>query len=797
MSSIQRAAVLGSGVMGAAIAAHLANVGIPSLLLDIVPNKVTPDEEKKGLTLESKAVRNRLANFGKLGLAKAKPAPLYSTKDMDMIETGNFEDDFHKIAECDWIIEVVVERLDIKRQVLAKVDEFRKKGSIVSSNTSGVSITAMAEGRSEDFREHFLGTHFFNPPRYMKLLEIIPTHDTSTEVIQEMRLFCENVLGKGVVIARDTPNFIANRIGTYGLLVTLDELQKSQFGVDEVDVLTGPVLGRPKSATFRTLDIVGIDTFLHVAENVYDQSTDPEEKAIFAVPSVIQTMVEKGWIGEKNGQGFFKREKTAQGREIFALDLETMTYRPRKKLSSASYEAAKAAPTLQKKIQTLVYGEDAAATFIWDVMKKTLIYSAALVGVIADDIVAIDEAMKWGFNWDLGPFELWDAIGVRRSVERMKAEGLSIPVFVESLLSQGESFYTQQGQTVPSFFVGSGYKEAIHDERKIDLALLKENGHLVMGNKSASLVDLGDGVACLELHSLKQAIGPDVVSMMMKAAQEVEKNFEALVISSEAANFSVGANLMMMLMEAQDDNWDEIDLVIRQFQNANMRLKYLKKPVVIAPYGLTLGGGAEIAMAGTQLQMAAETYCGLVEVGVGLLPGGGGNKELLMRWMERMPNGTDLSPIPLVQKAFEAIAMAKVSTSAKEASELGFLRSTDRITVARDQLLAQAKLSSLELARDFVPRRHTGVQVVGENGAAYLKIGVFGMKKSGYISDHDEKIAHHVIRVLTGGKAPGGSVVSEQYLLDLEREAFLSLCGEPKTQARMQHMLQKGKPLRN
>ncbi|WP_281267807.1 3-hydroxyacyl-CoA dehydrogenase/enoyl-CoA hydratase family protein [Sulfoacidibacillus thermotolerans] len=797
MSSIRRAAILGSGVMGAAIAAHLANVGIPSLLLDIVPNKLTPEEEKKGLSLEDKVVRNRIVNSGKVGLLKAKPAPLYHTKDIDLIETGNFEDDFERIAECDWIIEVVVERLDIKRQVLAKVDEYRRKGSIVSSNTSGVSITAMAEGRSEDFRQHFLGTHFFNPPRYMKLLELIPTVDTLPQVIAQMRIFAEDVLGKGVVIAKDTPNFIANRIGTYGLLITFAEMQKTRFGVDEVDLLTGPVLGRPKSATFRTLDIVGIDTFVHVAQNVYDQSTDPEEKAVFEVPTVIRKMVDNGWIGEKSGQGFFKREKTAQGREIFALDIDTMEYRPRRKLSSASFEAAKAAPSLKKKLQTLAYGEDDAAIFVWNVIKQTLLYSARLVGVIADDITAIDDAMKWGFNWDMGPFELWDAIGVRRSVERMKQEGLVIPEFVEVLLTQGETFYTQRGQTVQSFFVGHGYKEVKPDERKIDLRLLKENGHVVFGNKGASLVDLGDGVACLELHSLKQAIGADVVTMMMKAADEVEKNFEALIVSSEASNFSVGANLMMILMEAQDDNWDEIDLAVRQFQNANMRLKYLKKPVVVAPHGLTLGGGAEIALAGSALQMAAETYCGLVEVGVGLIPGGGGNKELLIRMMERLPEGTDLSPVPLVQKAFEVIAMAKVSTSAKEAAELGFLRPTDQITVARDQLLAQAKATSLKLAENFVPRRHKGIKVLGENAAAYLMIGVYGMKKSGYISEHDEKIARHLIRVLTGGQAAGGSVVSEQYLLDLEREAFLSLCGEPKTQARMQYMLQKGKPLRN
>ncbi|MHB1629861.1 MAG: 3-hydroxyacyl-CoA dehydrogenase/enoyl-CoA hydratase family protein [Bacilli bacterium] len=797
MRSIRRVAVLGSGVMGAAIAAHLANVGIPSLLLDIVPSTLTAEEEKKGLTLTDRAVRNRLGESAKAALSKAKPAPLYQREDSDLIEIGNFDDDFDQIGECDWIIEVVVERLDIKKTVLARVDLHRRPGSIVSSNTSGVSISAMAQGKSDDFRKHFLGTHFFNPPRYMKLMELVPTHDTLPEVLGYMRSFAQDVLGKGVVVARDTPNFIANRIGTYGLLATLGAMRETPFGVDEADLLTGTVIGRPKSATFRTLDIVGLDTFIDVANNVLDQSADAEEKSTFTVPGELLAMAEKRWIGEKAGQGFFKREKSKAGTQILALDLDTLTYRPRRKLASASFEAAKLAPTLEQKLKTLVYGSDGASVFVWNILKRVLLYSASLVGVIADDIAAIDEAMKWGFNWELGPFETWDAIGVAKSVARMRQEGLAIPPFVEQLLASGQSFYDHSNPPVKQYFAGARYERLTTDERIVDLAALKSQGKLIMGNKGASLIDIGDGVACLEFHSPKQAIGTDMITMMMKAADEVERHFEALVVGSAAVNFSVGANLMMMLMEAQDENWDDIDLAVRQFQNANMRLKYLKKPVVVAPYGLTLGGGAEIAMAGQRMQMAAETYCGLVEVGVGLLPGGGGIKEVLIRMMEQLPKDGELSPMPLVQKAFEVIALAKVSSSAKDAKNLGYARQSDGISVNRDQLLADAKTSALELARSFVPKYRERVAVVGENGAALLKMGVFGMQKSGYISEHDVLIAKQVIRVLTGGSAAGGSRVSEQYLLDLEREAFLSLCGEAKTQARMQHMLQTGKPLRN
>lgn len=798
MRRIRRVAVLGSGVMGSAIAAHFANVGIPSLMLDIVPKELTRDEASRGLGLSDREVRNRFASMAKLNLQKLKPAPLYTVEDAGLIEIGNLEDDFQRIADCDWIIEVVVEQLAVKQALMKRIDEVRTPGTIVSSNTSGVSIAAMAVGRSDDFRAHFLGTHFFNPPRYMKLLEIIPTSETLPEIARFLREFAEGRLGKGVVIAKDTPNFVANRIGTFGLLATLEEMSRFGLGVDDVDALTGPVMGRPKSATFRTLDLVGIDTFVHVADNVAEATRDPDEKVVFTAPDYILKMVEKGWIGEKRGQGFFKREKTGSGREILVLDIATMEYRPRKRLSSPTLEAAKAASSLPEKLQTLVGGSDSAGQFAWNILKRVLLYSAELVGVIADDIIAIDRAMEWGFNWELGPFATWDALGVRESVARMEREGHAIPPFVRSLLDRGESFYGHTAEGLASHFTSAGYAATSKDERRIDLRELKNKGKVIFGNRGASLIDIGDGVACLEFHSPKEAIGADLVQMILKAADEVEKNFEGLVVGSERVNFSVGANLMMVLMEAQDDNWDEIDLVIRQFQQANMRLKYLGRPVVMAPYGLTLGGGAEIAMSGTRVVAAAETYMGLVETGVGLIPGGGGTKELLLRALDSLPAHTpDVPVMPAVQKAFETIALAKVSTSAKDARNLGYLRSEDGIAVARDFLLYEAKSQVLTLTRQFAPKQQRLIPVVGDNGAALLKIGVFGMKRSGYISDHDEKIAKKLIRVLTGGDAPAGTAVSEQYLLDLEREAFLSLCGEPLTQARMQHTLKTGKPLRN
>lgn len=798
---IHKVAVLGAGVMGAAIAAHLANVGLSVRLLDIVPSKLTDDEQAKGLTLDSPVVRNRMAAKGLEAAKKAKPASFYRTSEASRIEVGNLEDDLGKLADCDWVIEAVVENLGIKQALFEKIEQVVASHTIVSSNTSGISIEAMVAERTPEFRRRVLGTHFFNPPRYMKLLELVPGPDTDEAILEQMQAFGQRVLGKGVVVAKDTPNFIANRIGTYGLLITLGAMERYGLGVDEVDAVTGPAMGRPKSATFRTLDLVGLDTFFHVAKNVQQSVTEDWEKQAFEMPSYIQSMVDNRWLGEKTGQGFFKRIKSGGGKsEILALDLETLEYRPRKKLQSASLEASKQAKGSAAKLKALVYGKDNAGQFAWEILKRVLLYTAAKQSEIADDIVAVDNAMKWGFNWDLGPYETWDAIGLVQSVERMRAEGETIPAFVEEILRAGRtSFYERPSGEVPKYVSAPNVlKDVPEPVEQISLARLKEQGKVVRKNAGASLVDIGDGVLALEFHSPKQAIGTDMVQMMGVAAEEVEQNWDALVVTSSAQNFCVGANLMMMLLEAQDDNWDDLNLVVHQLQQATLRLKYLNKPVVAAPAGLALGGGAELCFPADKVQAAAETYIGLVEVGVGLIPGGGGNKEMLIRAIEGVPNDVQTRLDMFVQKALENIAMAKVSTSARDAQDLGYLRKSDGISVNRDFLLHDAKEAALGLARSgYIAPKPTPIPVTGEAGAALLKVGVYGMKLSGYISEHDEKIAHHLIKVLTGGSVARGTRVSEQYLLDLERESFLSLIGEPKTQQRMQHMLTTGKPLRN
>ncbi|MCY0895071.1 MAG: 3-hydroxyacyl-CoA dehydrogenase NAD-binding domain-containing protein [Alicyclobacillaceae bacterium] len=797
---VRKAAVLGSGVMGAAIAAHLSNVGIPVLLLDMVPPKLTEKEIAAGLTLESPQVRNKLATQGLEAAKKSKPSPFYSLEDASRIEVGNFSDDLSRLKECDWVIEVVVENLEIKQNLLHQVQSAVRADAIVSSNTSGISIAAMSELCEPSFRKRFLGTHFFNPPRYMKLLEVIPGPETLPNVVEDMVRFGERVLGKGVVVAKDTPNFIANRIGTYGLIATLDAMQRHGFGVDEVDAITGPLMGRPKSATFRTLDVVGLDTFVHVAENVQSSVSGEDEKIAFQIPDYLREMVSRGWLGEKTGQGFFKREKTSSGREILALNLSSMEYGARKRVKSSSFDAARSADTLEQKLNHLVYGKDEVSAFVWEILKKVLLYTASKQEEIADNIVAVDNAMKWGFNWELGPYETWDVLGVEKSVERMRQDGETIPAWIEEFLGAGHtSFYkTSAGQPKEFYVLTRHYKELEVAPEHISLKSLKEQGKVIRKNSGASLIDLGDGIACLEFHSLKQAIGTDVTQMIDYAVQEVSVNWDGLVIGNEAANFCVGANLMMMLIEAQDENWDDLNLAVQQFQQALYRLKYLAKPVVAAPFSLSLGGGAEVCFPADRIQASAETYMGLVEVGVGLIPGGGGNKELLIRSLEGVPSVLTDRLDGYVRSVFETIAMAKVSTSAKEARANGFLRAADGISVNRDYLLHDAKVVARSLADSgYIPPQERRIPVVGEAGAAVLKTGVYGMRIAGQISDHDAKIAGKLADVLTGGSVPRGTLVTEQYLLDLEREAFLSLVGEPKTQARMQHMLQTGKPLRN
>ncbi|MGG1399839.1 3-hydroxyacyl-CoA dehydrogenase NAD-binding domain-containing protein [Bacillus salipaludis] len=786
---IKKAAVLGSGVMGSGIAAHLANNGIPTLLLDIVPQELTEEEKAKGLTLEDKQVRNRISHTSIQKLLKQKPAPLTVKKNLDLIEAGNLEDDLIKLKDVDWVIEVVVENLNVKKQVFERVDQYRKPGSIISSNTSGISVEAMVEGRSDDFKKHFLGTHFFNPPRYLKLLEVIPTQYTDAEILAFMKTFGEDVLGKGVVIAKDTPNFIANRIGTYGLLITLQEMLKGGYSVGEVDSVTGPLVGRPKSATFRTLDVVGLDTFVHVANNVYEQ-VNGKEKEIFEVPAFMKTMLEKGWLGSKSGQGFFLKK----GKEILELDPSTLEYGPRKKLSTPSVELSKQEKGSANKLKALVYAKDRAGELLWNIFSPVLVYSAQLLGEIADDIVAIDRAMKWGFGWEMGPFETWDAIGVEKSVQKMKENGLEVPAWVTKMLEKGfTTFYKEE-----SFYDNGEYKPVEFNPKVMDLKKIKKQKGVIKKNSGASLIDIGDGVALLEFHSPNNAIGLDIIQMVNFAIDEVEKNYKGLVIGNQGKNFCVGANLAMILMEAQDDNIYELDMVVRHFHQAMMKIKYSSKPVVAAPFAMTLGGGAEVCLPAAHIQASAETYMGLVEVGVGLIPGGGGNKELYIKHLENLPNGVPFDLQKVANKVFETIAMAKVSTSGEEARENNFLDFADGISVNSDHQLYDAKQAVLALhEKGYKPKVRRKVPVVGETGYATLLLGAEGMFLSGYISEHDLKIAKKLAYVIAGGKVPFGTEVDEQYLLDLEREAFLSLVAEPKSQKRMQHMLVKGKPLRN
>ncbi|MBX5437047.1 MAG: 3-hydroxyacyl-CoA dehydrogenase/enoyl-CoA hydratase family protein [Alicyclobacillaceae bacterium] len=798
--TFQTAAVIGAGVMGAAIAAHLANAGLRVWLLDVVPEELTPEEAAQGLTIRSPQVRNRLAARALERLRTAKPPALFTPDTVRRIQVGNLADDLPRLRECDWVIEAVVEDLDVKRSLWENVEPYLRPDAVASTNTSGLSIRAIAEGRTAGFRQQFFGTHFFNPPRYMKLVEVIPGPDTNPERIDEFCRFAERVLGKGVVVAKDTPNFIANRIGTYGVAVTLAEMERFGFGIDDVDAITGPVMGRPKSATFRTLDMVGLDTFLHVADHMAAAASAAWERQAFSVPAWVRQMAERGWLGEKSGQGFYRRVQEAGSTDIQVIDPATLTYGPRRKFRSPVMQAAAAAPAAAERIRLLVQSPEDAGRFAWAVLKRVLLYTAHRQFEMADDIQAVDRAMRWGFNWDLGPYEVWDAIGLVPSVERMKLEGEDVPEWVLQWIAAGRtSFYVQDtGGIVCCPAVGGGRKVLEARPEHISLDSLKQAGCTVRSNPGASLIDIGDGVACLQFHSPKQAIGTDVLQMLAWAADEAEVHWEGLVIAGDAPHFSVGANLMLMLMEAEDGNWDEIDRTIRLFHQTVMRLKYLAKPVVAAPYGRVLGGGAEICLSSHRMVAAAETYMGLVETGVGLIPAGGGTKEMLIRAVESVPPGTAARLDPFVQRAFETIALAKVSTSAADAKQLGYLRAADTITMNADERVYRAKQMVLGMARaGFRPPEETPVPVIGEDGAAALKVGVYLLRESRRITEHDAKIAHHLIRILTGGSVPRGTLVSERYLLDLEREAFLSLVGEPKTQQRMRHMLATGKPLRN
>jgi 3-hydroxyacyl-CoA dehydrogenase len=804
MLRIEKAAVLGAGTMGAQIAAHLANARIPTLLLNIAPNDLTPEEAAKGLTLDAPEVRNRIARSGLEAAKKAKPAAFMSMDAARLVSTGNFDDDLAKLKDCDLIIEAVVENLEIKRQLFARVEQFRHPGSIVATNTSGIPVRQIAEGFSEDFRAHFLGAHFFNPPRYLHLCELIPTEWTKPEVACALFGFVDQHLGKGVVVAKDRPNFIANRIGTYGALVTIRTMLEDGYTVEEVDKMTGQAVGRAKSATFRTFDIVGLDVLMHVTKNLYDALPEDEERETFVAPEFLQAMMERKLLGAKTDGGFYRKQKGAPGekQEIWTLDQASLEYRPPQKAKLPALDVAKNIEDVGARIKSLVWGKDRVGQFLWKTVGKTLRYAANRIPEIANNILDVDRAMRWGFNWELGVFETWDAIGVERSVARMREEGAGVPANVERMLTSGaQSFYkTEAGQRFYFDFDALDYKPVNDPPGAIILKSVKERTNVVRKNSGASLIDIGDGVACLEFHSKMNAIGGDTIQMIKQSLAEVEKNFLGLVVGNQGANFCVGANLMLVLLEAQDENWEDLDLVARAFQDATMSLRYSAKPVVVAPFNLALGGGCEILMHGDRVRTHAELYAGLVEVGVGIIPAGGGTKEMLLRAMDSIPKGMDdADPFPHLKRAFETIALAKVSTSAEEARGYGYLREEDSISMNADRLINDAKQEVIALAQTGYasPVQRTDILAMGNPALATLKIGIHQMLRGGFISEHDALIGEKLARILTGGDLNHPTRVSEQYLLDLEREAFLSLLGQRKTQERMAHTLKTGKPLRN
>ena len=785
--------------MGARIAAHLANAGVPSYLLDIVP----PDADGPA--------RNRIAAAGLEAAVKSKPAAFFKPSLDCLVTVGNFEDDLAKLSEVDWIIEAIVEDLNIKRELLKRVDAVRKPGTIVTTNTSGLPVAKIAEGFPEDFRRSWFGTHFFNPPRYMRLLELIPTPDADPSLMQAIAQFCDLHLGKGVVYAKDTPNFIANRIGTFSILNVMRVMQEMDLSVEEVDALTGTAVGWPKTATFRLADLVGLDVLGHVVRNATTNIHD--ERGDLKLPPFFTEMLNRKLLGDKTKAGFYKKQKSADGDQRLALDWKTLEYRPSQKAKFASLEMAKNVDDVAERLTMLLApSKDKANLFLWTVLSDLWTYAANRIGEIADSVVEIDRAMKLGFNWELGPFELWDVAGVPKTVERMRKESKPLAASVEKLLASGKtSWYEDDAKTASGrdfFDIGAAnYKPEEVPPGVWSVTVAKKSNGVVKKNSGASLVDLGDGVACIEFHSKMNSLGGDIVQMITQSLKPggAGDAFDAFVITNDAPNFSVGANIMILLMAVQEEEWDEVDMAVRQFQNMTQAIKFSAKPVVVAPFGMTLGGGTEIMLHGAARQPHAELYSGLVEVGVGLLPGGGGCKEMTIRAIHKATHirpqgrGESVELMEAMKQAFETVAMAKVSTSAAEARNYGFLSPGDNVTINRERVLSDAKERALELVhegwRPLAPRHD--IPAPGESILATLKLGAHIMRQGEYITDHEVKIAGKVAEVLCGGDVTPGTLVSEQYLLDLEREAFKSLCGERKTLERIQYTLKTGKPLRN
>ncbi|MNS22084.1 putative 3-hydroxyacyl-CoA dehydrogenase [compost metagenome] len=789
--TIKKVAVLGSGVMGSRIACHFANIGLEVLLLDIVP-KDAPEGDTK--------TRNKIVNDALTFALKSNPSPIYSKRFAQRISTGNFDDDMQRIADCDWVIEVVIERLDIKKQVFEKVERYRKPGSLITSNTSGIPIHLMSEGRSEDFKQHFCGTHFFNPPRYLKLLEIIPTNDTLPEVTDFLMHYGEKFLGKTTVLAKDTPAFIGNRIGVFSIMSLLQYVVKSGMTIEEVDKLTGPVVGRPKSATFRTADVVGLDTLALVANSLVENVPDDEAIEALKVPEFVNKMIANKWLGSKTEQGFFKKVKGEGGKsEIHALDLNTMEYRPSNKVKFAALEASKPVDDLKQRLKLLVNFKDKAGEFYRATLYPLFIYSANRIPEISDELYKIDDAIKAGYGWELGPFETWDALGVADTVKALQDAGHTVPAWVTEMLNAGHTvFYKiENGKRLYYDIPSKSYKIIPGTEDFILLDNIRESS-TIWKNSGTTITDLGDGILNLEFHTKMNSIGGEVIEGINKAIDLAEQQYKGLVVSNNGANFSAGANVGMIFMMAVEQEFDELDFAIRQFQNTMMRIRYSSIPVVAAPHNMALGGGCELCLHADKVVAHAETYMGLVEFGVGLIPGGGGTKEFALRLSDELKEG-DVA-LNAYRDRFLTIGQAKVSTSAEEAFELGYLRrGKDRVVVSYNRLLAEAKAACLELANaGYVkPQQRKDINVLGKTALGLAYLGANSMMSGNYISEHDVKISQKLGYVLAGGDLSQPTAVSEQYLLNLERQAFLSLAAERKTLERIQSILNGGKVLRN
>ncbi|MDT0293272.1 3-hydroxyacyl-CoA dehydrogenase NAD-binding domain-containing protein [Mesonia ostreae] len=798
--NIKKVAVIGSGIMGSAIACHFANIGVEVLLLDIVPRELNDKEKKKGLSLEDKVVRNRIVNDALQTSLKSKPSPIYHQKFANRITTGNLEDDIHKVSEVDWILEVVVERLDIKKQVFDNLEKHRKPGTLITSNTSGIPIQFMSEKRSDDFQKHFCGTHFFNPPRYLRLFEIIPGPKTSSEVVDFLKDYGEKFLGKKSVVAKDTPAFIGNRVGIFSIMSLFHMVKDMDMTIEEVDKLTGPVIGRQKSATFRTVDVVGLDTLVHVANGLYENVPDDEQHDLFKLPGFIETMMENKWLGSKTGQGFYKKEKNKDGSSnIKSLDLDSLEYRERKSASFATLELTKTIDNVADRFEVLINGKDKAGEFYRKNFSALFAYVSNRIPEISDDLYKIDDAMKAGFGWEHGPFQIWDAIGVKKGIELMKEQGYEPAAWVNEMIESGsKSFYSvKNGNT---YYYDIPKKEQVKvpgQDAYIILDNIRESKE-VFKNSGVVVEDLGDGILNVEFRSKMNSIGGDVLDGINKAIDIAEKEYQGLVVCNDGKNFSVGANIGMIFMMAVEQEYDELNMAIKYFQDTMMRMRYSSIPTVAAPHNMSLGGGCELSLHADKVVAHAETYIGLVEFGVGVIPGGGGSKEMTVRAAETFQK--DDVELNRLRENFLTIGMAKVSTSAYEAYDTNILqKGKDIVVVNKDRQLAIAKKHALLMAQNGYtqPIQRTDIKVLGKQALGAFYVGTDQMYAGKYISEHDKKIANKLAYVMAGGDLSAASYVSEQYLLDLEREAFLSLTGERKTLERLQHMLKKGKPLRN